>query len=331
MEGGRRLNIYDIAREAGVSIATISRVVNGKGTVSEKTRRKVEAVLVRYHYMPDQIARGLVTKSTRTVAVMTIDIRDIYYANVAYTIEQGLSRYGYNVLLCNTGDDTQEKLRYIRSVIQKKVDSIVFVGSVFKDEALDNAIRSVAARIPVIMVNGFLDAENVYSIICGDREGIIRAVQYLAAKGRTRPVYFKDADTFSARSKVDGFIAAVGEEAADRVIHVNRSIEGGTAGVEDLLGTGRAFDSVICGDDITAVGAVKCLRRHGVEVPGKVAVIGFNDSLLAECCDPALTSVDGQMTHLGRVAVETLIHVLSGEGAQRRIVFTPVIRLRESS
>lgn len=326
------MNIYDIAREAGVSIATISRVVNGKETVSEKTRQKVEAVLARYHYMPDQIARGLVTKTTRTVAVMTINIRDIYYANVAYTIEQGLSRYGYNVLLCNTGEDTQEKLRYIRSVIQKKVDSIVFVGSVFKDEALDNAIRSIAVRIPVIMVNGYLDAENVYSVICDDREGIIRAVKYLAAKGRGNPVYLKDVDTFSARAKVDGFKAAVGEEAAaDRIVHVNRSIEGGFAGVENLLETGRAFDCVICGDDITAVGAVKCLRRHGIDVPGKIAVIGFNDSLLAECCDPALTSVDGQMTHLGRVAVDTLIRVLSGEGAQRRIVFTPVIRLRESS
>ena len=324
------MNIYDIANEAGVSIATVSRVINGKRAVSPVTRQRVEAVLARHHYVPDQIARGLVTKSTRTVAVMTIDIRDIYYANVAYTIEQELSRRSYSALLCNTGDDIQSKMDYIRHVLRHKVEAVVFVGSVFRDGVMDEAICNVAARIPVVMVNGFVEADNIYSVICDDRLGVIRGVEYLAGKGRRRLAYLKSADTFSARSKARGFCQMV-KSPLEHMIDVERSIQGGYTGAEKFLGWKERPDAVFCDDDITAVGVLKCLRKHGIAVPGDISVVGFNNSLLAECCTPALTSVDSLMVDMGRTAVATLLEVLEGKSPGHRIMFTPDIRLRESS
>lgn len=324
------MNIYDIANEAGVSIATVSRVINGKRAVSQATRQKVEEVLARHHYVPDQIARGLVTKSTRTVAVMTIDIRDIYYANVAYTIEQELSRRSYSALLCNTGDEIQNKMEYIRNVLRQKVEAIVFVGSVFRDGVMDEAIRNVAARIPVVMVNGFVEADNVYSVICDDRLGVVRAVHYLTGRGRSRLAYLKSADTFSARSKARGFCEAVNAPLG-RMVTVSRSIRGGYEGAETLLAWAERPDAVICDDDITAVGVLKCLAAHGVAVPGEISVVGFNNSVLAETSTPALTSVDSLMIEMGRTAVATLLQVLDGKTPRRRITFAPDIRLRESS
>ena len=109
------MNIYDIAKEAGVSIATVSRVLNNKGTVSAATRARVEAILKQNNYTPSAIARGMVSKSMRTVAVLTVEF----------------SRRGYEVILCNTGGDRAETLRYLQAVNQKQVDGIVLVGSVF--------------------------------------------------------------------------------------------------------------------------------------------------------------------------------------------------------
>ena len=125
------MNIYDIAKEAGVSIATVSRVLNNKGTVSAATRARVEAILKQNNYTPSAIARGMVSKSMRTVAVLTVDIRVPHYARTAYTIEREFSRRGYEVILCNTGGDRAETLRYLQVVNQKQVDGIVLVGSVF--------------------------------------------------------------------------------------------------------------------------------------------------------------------------------------------------------
>ena len=113
------MNIYDIAKEAGVSIATVSRVINNKGTVSDATRAKVEAVLSRSGYTPSAIARGMVSKSMRTVAVLTVDIRVPHYAQQAYTIEQAFSHRGYEVILCNTGGGKEATVRYLRAVTEK--------------------------------------------------------------------------------------------------------------------------------------------------------------------------------------------------------------------
>ena len=125
------MNIYDIAKEAGVSISTVSRVMNNKGNVNEATRKKVEEILDRHDYTPSAIARGMVSKSMKTVAVLTVDIRVPHYARTAYTIEREFSRRGYEVTICNTGGELNETVKYLKTVLEKKVDGILLVVSVF--------------------------------------------------------------------------------------------------------------------------------------------------------------------------------------------------------
>ena len=125
------MNIYDIAKEAGVSISTVSRVMNHKGNVNPETRKKVEEILEKNNYTPSAIARGMVSKSMKTVSVLTVDIRVPHYARTAYTIEREFSRRGYEVSLCNTGGELEETIKYLRTAREKKTDGIVLVGSVF--------------------------------------------------------------------------------------------------------------------------------------------------------------------------------------------------------
>ena len=145
------MNIYDIAKEAGVSIATVSRVLNNKGTVSAATRARVEAILKQNNYTPSAIARGMVSKSMRTVAVLTVDIRVPHYARTAYTIEREFSRRGYEVILCNTGGDRAETLRYLQAVNQKQVDGIVLVGSVFDTICQGAEMEKLLTGVPVVL------------------------------------------------------------------------------------------------------------------------------------------------------------------------------------
>ena len=203
------MNIYDIAKEAGVSIATVSRVLNNKGTVSAATRARVEAILKQNNYTPSAIARGMVSKSMRTVAVLTVDIRVPHYARTAYTIEREFSRRGYEVILCNTGGDRAETLRYLQAVNQKQVDGIVLVGSVFDTICQGTEMEKLLTGVPVVLANGKLDLPNAYSVTVDDKYGVSLAVEHLVARGRKSIYYIKDRDTDSAKSKRDGFLEAM--------------------------------------------------------------------------------------------------------------------------
>ena len=167
------MNIYDIAREAGVSIATVSRVLNHKDTVRADTRAKVEKVLKRCSYAPSAIAQGMVSKSLHTVAVLTVDIRDSHYARTAYTIEREFGRRGYEVILCNTGGDRAETLRTLQAVAQKQVDGLI----------LDNFLLFRSQFIP----NFFADDVN-HGIInmVGNCQIFLRFVVFVEINNRQR-------------------------------------------------------------------------------------------------------------------------------------------------
>lgn len=329
------MNIYDVAQEAGVSIATVSRVLNDPSRVSEKTRKKVEEVLIKHNYTPNAMARGLVVKSMNTIGVLTIDIRDIYYANVAYTIEHEFSKLGYNVILCNTGGNTEEKIQYMRVLSEKQVDGLILVGSVFKDKRIDKFIATIAQSTPVVIVNGFAEAPNTYSIICDDSYGVSLCVDYLLKQGYKDMVYLQDAETFSGQSKVDGFRAGLEKNGLkpgpSSILKVERGLQGGADAVSRLISSGVEFNAIIAGEDITAVGAIKKLKEYGKQVPENVAVIGFNNSIIARCSDPDLTSVDNKMENMGIGAVRILSDVLEGRNVPSKTVITPDLVIRRST
>ncbi|MDK2798895.1 MAG: LacI family transcriptional regulator [Clostridiales bacterium] len=329
------MNIYDLAREAGVSIATISRVINNHPQVSEKTRKKVNEILEKHNYTPNAFARGLVIKSMKTIGVLTIDIRDLYYATVAYTIEQEFSKLGYSVILCNTGGNTQKKINYMKMLAEKNVDGLILVGSVFKDKKLNKAISQLAKNIPIVMVNGFLEAENVYSIICDDSYGIAMCVDYLYKKGHKDIIYLQDAKTYSAQAKSEGFSQGMIKNnlvlTPFSILNVKKGLKGGYHAVEHLITCKQNFSAIIAGEDITAVGAIKKLKELHKQIPENIAVIGFNNSIIAQCSDPELTSVDNKIETTGIGAVRILNDVFEGRNVPSKTVITPNLVIRKST
>jgi len=320
------MNIYDIAKEAGVSIATVSRVINNKGTVSEATRAKVEYVLEKSGYTPSAIARGMVSKSLKTVAVLTIDIRVPHYAQQAYTIEQEFSRRGYEVILCNTGGGVEATIRYLRAVVEKQVDGIILVGSIFSGIGRDPRVQALLRHAPVVLSNGRLDLPNVSSVCLDDEAGAMLAVEHMVSKGKRNLWYVRDLPTAGAAAKQEGFLKACaryGNQVRGRIIETDFSVEGGKRAAKNLLASCRDFDGIICGEDETAVGVVKGLLGVGLRVPHDVAVSGYNNSIYASMCDPRLTSIDNKPEQVALMCVQLLERMMDGEPGGTVQIFTP--------
>lgn len=270
------MNIYDIAKEAGVSISTVSRVMNKKENVNPATRKKVEEILEKNNYTPSAIARGMVSKTMKTVAILTVDIRVLHYSRTAYTIEREFSRRGYEVLLCNTGGELSETVKYLRTVQEKKVDGIVLVGSVFNTLCKKEEIGKLLKNTPVVLADGKLELPS-YGIHNG--------------KGY--------------------------------VIETERSIEGGMRAVNQLLLDKKEFTGIVCGEDLTAVGAVKALLHAGLRVPEDVAVTGYNNSDYAAICEPELTTVDNKPEMVAMMSVQLLTSLIEKTEAYSSCTIQP--------
>ncbi|NLY18005.1 MAG: LacI family transcriptional regulator [Clostridiaceae bacterium] len=326
------MNIYDIAKQANVSIATVSRVLNGGYRVKDSTRRRVEEVLKKNNYVPSAIARGMMTKSMKTIGIVTIDIRNLYYANVSHSIEQSLSILGFNTILCNTGYDTTQKVNYLKMLSEKKVDSIILVGSIFKDPELDKPIGHIAKSIPVIFVNGHYDLPNTYSVQCNDKKALHECVEYLYHKGRKNFLYMYDADTFSGNRKLAGFREAVSEYGLrSEICYVKTDLQNSFDKIQKLLDSEFYFDAILTSEDLIAVSALQCLIKNGISVPGQVSIMGFNNSILSMCCTPHLSTVDSRMEDMGNIAVKILHRVLSGEPAEPSTMIDARLVFRETT
>lgn len=327
------MNIYDIAEEAGVSIATVSRVLNGSSKVKESTRTRIEEILKRNRYAPSVFARGMVSGSMRTVGVLAIDVRDIYYGTVTYAIEHAFLEEGYNTVLCNTGGLPERQLHYLSLLTARQVDGIILVGSAFKDQGLESALREVSADIPVVMLNRQLEGENIRSVICDEKQGTADCVAHLAAAGHRSIRYIQDTDTYSAIRKLEGFKAGMSAAGLplgkESIIETVKGFAGGVSAAESLAGSD--FSALVTGDDLTAAGVCKGLRRIG-RVPGRdTAVTGFNDSIIALSTDPELTSVDNRAEEMGKTASALLCRLLSGGDVPEVSILEPKLIIRAST
>lgn len=329
------MNIYDIAKKSGVSIATVSRAINGSGRVSEKTHEKIMAVMAELGYTPNVFARGLMINSMKTVGIMTIDVRDLYYAFSIHTIETGMRQKGYDIILCSTGEDLPEKRKYLKLLLQKRVDGIFLIGSAFKEKTDNHHIIEASRHIPIVMVNGNVDGDNIYSVVCDDSYGIYSATGYLAGKGHRKIAYVYDADTYSGSEKIKGFRKAVNEYGLESgpasVIKTSQGIDGGINAVDRLLNSGWGFTAIVASEDILAAGIMKRLAGSGRKIPDDVSVAGFNNSIISRCTCPELTTVDSKVEAISSTAAKLLIDAFAGKNIPSRTVLTPELIIRQST
>lgn len=323
------MTIYDISEKAGVSIATVSRVLNGSRKVSEKTRRRVLDIIERYGYTPNAFARGLGLNTMKTIGIMCADSSDLYLAKGIYYVEKKLRENGYDSLLCCTGYELEARAAAMNLLITKKVDGIIMVGSnfIYEKDSDNQYIANAAAQLPVMLLNGELNAANVYSVVSDDYTSMYNATLQMIQSGIRDIVYFYNSTSYSGMRKLAGYRAAMlaqtgsteGLEQFYRGSH--EDIHAMTGYLKRLQETGLQFHGVIAADDTLALAAVKYARDAHYRIPEDFSILGYNNSMLVNCCEPELTSIDNKLETLCQHLITILLGLLEGNEMPKKTVF----------
>ena len=330
------MNIYDVSEKAGVSIATVSRVLNGNERVSEKTRRRVLAVMEECGYTPNAFARGLGLNTMKTIGVMCADSSYPYQAKAIYYIEQNLRASGYDCILCCTGDALERKKECMELLLTKKVDGIILVGSsfVYDKKSENKYIVDAAKQIPVMILNADMDASNVYCIITDDVKSMEEAGRFLL-KDKEEVLYLYNAHSNSGKRKIQGYKnackksgVAVKEERIRYFDGYHEDIPAVAKMLNDIEREGIKFKGILCSDDALAMGALRFAWENNLKVPEDLQVIGYGDSMLVNCCNPGLTSVDTKEEVMCQQLVDTLLQLLQGKEMPQKLVFNGKLVLR---
>lgn len=332
------INIYDVSNKAGVSIATVSRVLNGNSRVSDKTRDKVLNAMKELDYTPNVFARGLGLNTMKTIGIMCIDSSDIYLANAVYYLEQELRKYNYDSILCCTGKDYNNKKSYLELLMSKRVDGIILAGSQFVENTetyTNDYIINAAREIPIVLVNGYLDAPNIYSVMCNDEDAVYKATKLLINNNHRNIVYLYTSTSYSGVNKYHGYLKAMKEAGIslpDDYHHLcGKNISHARDYLVSLHDKEFRFDAVMTSDDSLAAGAVKYAHTHNIRIPEDMEVIGYNNSVISLCTEPELTSIDSKVEELSSCAVSVLMKVLSGEDADNHSVIAADIIKRNTT
>ncbi|MGN0387057.1 MAG: LacI family DNA-binding transcriptional regulator [Lachnospiraceae bacterium] len=334
------MTIYDISKKAGVSIATVSRVLNGSSKVKESTRQKIMDIIDEYGYTPNFSARAMGLKSMRTIGILCTDSSDIFLAKAVYYLEQNLQAKGYESLLCCTGYNADSRASYINLILSKKVDGLILVGSNFigSTEEENRYISECAEKVPVMILNASYHYDNVYSILCDDMNSMYRATTEMLNSGITDILYLYNSLSYSGRKKLDGFRMAMQSQRIsgyeDLICAVPKeinSVEDTAAFIEKFAANGHDFHGVIASDDQLAIAAVKYGQKNGLRIPADLSVIGYNNSILTGCCTPELTSIDNQLETQTRTLVKILINVLSGQQMPQKTIFSGTLVKRKTT
>lgn len=336
--GGRAspTTIRDVALRAGVSTATVSRVLAGIGRPRAETAEAVIAAARALDYRPSGVARSLRQRRTRTLGLIITDIQNPFFPELVQAADDAARAKGYSILLGSAAYDEARAMHYLDLMVDRRVDGMIVASSQLSEASWRWLLE---APVPVVVVNAE-PAGLAVPVIGSDNEGGSRcAVEHLVGLGHRRIGYIRGPDAFTASvPRLQGFRRACAEAgipvADSPVVDGTGLLESGERGARQLLGSGRGITAIVCYNDLTAIGALRALRAAGRSVPGEVSVVGFDDIAAASWVSPALTTVAQQKAAMGRLAVERLAAALNGPAAPRSPISTrlpTVLQEREST
>jgi len=329
-----RPTIVDVAREAGVSLMTVSRVVNKKQDVSQATRQKVLQVIDALGYRPSGIARGLATNRTRTLGIVVPDIDNPFFSGVVRGAENQAYAEGYSVFLCNTEEDQEREISVLESLEEKQVDGLLLCSSRLDDADLENVIQ----RFPsLVLVSRELSHQDVGTVLINDLLGGEMAASHLIEKGRSAIGLISGPQiSHSGQGRLRGYHLALSKNQIpfqpQWVSYCSPNVEGGYQATLALLKQEPFLTALICHNDLVAVGALQACSELGYLVPENISIIGYDDILIAALVTPALTTVRVPRLDLGAKAMSLLLNQINQEGVERkRILITPELIVRDST
>ncbi len=323
------ITIKDLARELGISPSTVSRALSGHPDISELTIKRVTALAEKYNYQPNSIALSLRSSKTKTLGVIIPEISHAFFASIISGIEDRAIEQGYTVMLCHSNESYQREVMDAKALFSHRVDGLL-VGVAKTTGNLDHFRPFIQKKLPVI----FFDREPVGieapCVMVEDEQGAFKAVNHLISQGCRRIIHLAGPGGVSTtENRLKGYLTALDINGLDPDPDLVIPCEGGIdiEEAEDqmtkFIERGKSFDGVFANNDLTAIGAVRALKKAGMAIPGEVAVIGFSDWQLASLIDPPLSSVIQPGYLMGQKAVELFFDNLKNPGAAPRKICLP--------
>lgn len=320
------VTIYDVAREANVSMATVSRVVNGNPNVKPSTRKKVQEVIERLGYRPNAVARGLASKKTTTVGVIIPDISNTYFAELARGIEDIATMYKYNILLSNSDQIKEKEFHLLNTMLAKQVDGIVFMGGNITEEHVKEFEKS---QVPIVLAGSIDKTGKIPSVNIDYEQASYEATKFFIDNGHKRIAFVTGPlqEPINYLKKLAGYKKALDEAGIpydeNYVVEGDYTYESGLECVEKLLELAEKPTAIAVGTDEMAIGVVHGLQDNGFRIPEDVEIISTDNTRLSLMVRPQLTSIVQPLYDIGAVAMRLLTKYMNKEEVTDHVVILP--------
>ncbi len=334
----RQPTVRDVAAQAGVSHQTVSRVINGHNYVNPATRERVTAAIEALDYVPNAVARSLSSDRTHTIAVVTNDISDHFFAEFVAGAEAEARRRGLYLLIGSVEEAVpDDEEAYLRLMLERRLEGLIIARPLLTP-ASQHRLRTIARRMPLVLVASQPEPQVLASVDVDNRAGGRDATAYLLELGHRRIATITGPlEWVSAQRRLEGYRDALTASAAgfdDALVErcEDWGLEAGAAAMARLLDLGQPFTAVFAHSDLLALGAITTLRERGIQVPTDVSVVGYDDIPVARFVNPALTTMRQPMREVGRTALTTLLDGLDAT-AQRptQVLLKAELMVRDSA
>jgi LacI family transcriptional regulator len=320
-------NMRQIAKEAGVGIATVSRYINNTGYVSDEVKAKIEKVIEKSNYRPNELARAIFSRHSKIIGLLVPNISNPYFNEMALIIEEYASQFGYSIFLCNTNDDPEKERDYIHMLQGFRVAGMITVRSQCKEEY-------EAYDIPVVSFESHI-SEKIITVATNNYTGGRIAFEHLFESGCKKMVHIKGpnfSEAINERSR--GFIDSANEKGLSvdliefETDFQRKMLEANINTLKDI----ERYDGIFVFNDIAAATVIRYFQQKNIKIPNEVQVVGFDNSYIGEFLYPALTTIEQSVKDVSQTMVEALIKEINGELVpQRDIIIQPKLIKRDTT
>lgn len=320
--------IRDVAKLAGVSVATVSRVINNKEYVSEDTKDKVLLSIKQLKYKPNDVARSLFKGKSKMIALLVPDIMNPFFPELARSVEDVCNMHGYTFVLCNTDNSKEKELSYLNALQQKSVDGFIIVSSTLSREYTEEV------KVPIISLDRTFD-NKLSTVKSNNRQGAKIATDYLKSIGCKIIAHVTGPeDASNTMERLQGYLDVVRDEdwfISDYVVTGNYNMQAAKGVITELLTAHPEIDGLFVGNDVMAVGALKAAEELEINVPQDLSIIGFDGITLGEATTPTLTTVAQPIYKMGSRAAELIIEQINNPTNPKKAEEFPVQLIERQS
>lgn len=335
MKGGRRaqqraVTMHDVAERAGVSTATVSRALSGRRRVDPEVMEQVRRAAADLGYVVDPVGRSLRRQFTDTVGLVVADISNPFFPSLVKSLETAMLDRGLGLLLADAANDVERERAAIRRLLARRVDALVVTPvSRLRSRAI---VVEAAARVPVVQLDRSASAQCDY-VGMDNARAVDEVVDHLLASGRRRPVFVGSAaDISTTWERQRAFVRRMEQSGeTPRTLTGEFSVDWGRTAVAEVLDRWPDVDSLICADDLIAVGAMSGLGQFGLRVPDDIAVVGFDDTVLSVLHSPTLTTIRQPLDEMASAAVDLAVAARDSVTVRQRRTFAGQLIVRDSS